>query len=74
MICVRDRLKRWIVKVYSGSVLNVIACAGTDPTYGLTGVSRPRTLYPSLKVEDLGYLWAVSSPEDIGNSIWATRG
>jgi hypothetical protein len=61
-------------KVYSESVLTIIACAGADATYGLPGVSRPRMPDPTLEIPGFGYLRAIPAMYDIEQSIWAKRG
>ncbi|KAI5918604.1 heterokaryon incompatibility protein-domain-containing protein [Camillea tinctor] len=62
--------------VYQDAALTIIAAAGTDETYGLPGISRPR---PSQQVYFEGDYFSVTSTlpspcASIANSKWASRG
>ncbi|KAK7946407.1 uncharacterized protein PG986_010728 [Apiospora aurea] len=63
-------------QIYEQAALTILAAAGTDPSYGLPGVSRPR-IGPTDRV-DIGGLTIAhipDSPEEyVENSVWATRG
>jgi hypothetical protein len=62
-------------KIYSGAELTIIAAAGSDPQYGLPGVSttiRHRTLIDTFSHGSL--LSWMSSPLVVDQSHWATRG
>lgn len=59
--------------IYRGSSLTLIACAGSDPHYGLPGVSKPRARSPFLHIEGRGYLQMIPTVHDIYSSSWASR-
>lgn len=61
-------------KIYHNSVITIVACSGTDPHYGLPGVSRIRRQYPSILIRDFGYLQKLPLSKDIGENTWARRG
>jgi len=64
-------------QIYASAQLTLIAAAGTDPSYGLPGVSRPRTKYQT-QTEYPGPVTLVqlmtTTANDICNSTWASRG
>jgi hypothetical protein len=62
-------------KIYSGAELIIIAAAGSDPQYGLPGVSTTVRHGTSIDTFSHGTLlsWNVD-PSDIERSHWATRG
>ncbi|KAI1653924.1 heterokaryon incompatibility protein-domain-containing protein [Daldinia decipiens] len=51
--------------IYANAEITIIAAAGTDPTYGLPGISRPRKQHP----DGFPYL-----SHQIKESVWASRG
>jgi hypothetical protein len=62
-------------QIYFGAYVTIIAAAGSDPNYGLPGISRPR-LYrqPSLSVAGLELLSSLLGlPAVIEHTIWHTR-
>ena len=61
-------------EIYADSALTIVACAGTDPQYGLPGVTRLRRELPSILVEGPWYLQALPMVNDIHTSLWASRG
>jgi hypothetical protein len=69
----RKQIRR-MDEVYQNSVMTIIACAGIDPSYGLPGISQPRTPYPSMHVEEMGgCLQMIPIVRDIRKSLWSTR-
>ncbi|KAK7189120.1 tol protein [Paraphaeosphaeria sporulosa] len=56
-------------KIHSCSSLTLIACVGSDPHHGLTGISLPRANIPCIRGYQL-----IPSQHDIKSSIWASRG
>ncbi|KAI1107908.1 HET-domain-containing protein [Jackrogersella minutella] len=62
-------------QIYNGASLTIIATAGSDPNYGLPGVSKPRDgILPFVTSSE----WAISGvPEDVQyliyESVWVTR-
>lgn len=64
-------------QIYASAHLTIIAAVGTDPTYGLPGVSRPRE-HPGNRTEQVGPVTLVQlmtqTAQDVQSSTWATRG
>jgi hypothetical protein len=60
--------------VDEGAVITIIAAAGTDPDYGLPGVTCPRKLYQTLKVGNHTFEAVELAHEAIKMSPWNTRG
>lgn len=63
-------------RIYSNSILTIIAAAGDGPDYGLPGVSsRPRLAQVGVKINDEISLVLYEPPKDhIASSKWNTRG
>ncbi|KAK8109691.1 HET-domain-containing protein [Apiospora kogelbergensis] len=63
-------------QIYNQASLVIFAAAGTDPSYGLPGISKPRTDPPGAVIT--GKYKTVPVPEDpfclVSDSVWATRG
>lgn len=63
--------------IYSGAALTIVAAAGKDAEYGLTGISHPRDANSQLRIK-VGDFLLVSHNEAPGNiladSHWNTRG
>jgi hypothetical protein len=62
-------------KIYSGAEVTIIAAAGSDPHYGLPGVSK--TVRHGISIESFSHgslLKWKARPSDVGQSYWATRG
>jgi hypothetical protein len=70
----RHRLIQKMDEIYANSALTIVACAGTNPQYGLPGVTRLRRGPPGILVEGPWYLQALPMPADIHRSMWASRG
>lgn len=62
--------------IYHNAELTIIAAAGSDPTYGLPGISsRLREPYPTITVRDIDIISTLRHPHSsIPSSKWATRG
>ena len=62
-------------KIYAGSVLTIIAAAGSDGTYGLPGVSRRRKVNQPVHI---GHRTLDSTPifcsDTLESTTWSTRG
>ncbi|KAG9185341.1 hypothetical protein G6011_07885 [Alternaria panax] len=57
-------------QIYRNSALTIVACAGEDPNYGLSGISRLRKPCPRIEVHGLGQLQSAFHPtEIIGSSV-----
>lgn len=64
-------LTRWLVD--NGAELTIIAASGSDPTYGLPGVSRSRQSLPTLNVGNHTFV-AIEEPKaEIETTHWNTR-
>ncbi|KAK3500341.1 heterokaryon incompatibility protein-domain-containing protein [Neurospora hispaniola] len=66
-------------KIYSLSVLTIIAAAGNDAEYGLPGVSSPPTLQPVWTTirsgkRDMPLIYFEAPNKDISRSTWNSRG
>jgi hypothetical protein len=70
----RHRLIQRMDKIYAQSTLTIVACAGNDPQYGLSGVSRPRECLPHVFINGSSCLQALPAESDIHQSAWARRG
>ncbi|KAI0381975.1 HET-domain-containing protein [Hypomontagnella monticulosa] len=61
-------------RIYNGASLTIIAAAGSDPNYGLPGVSKPRQHIPPIRTISK---WTVAGVLDIreviAKSVWKTR-
>ncbi|KAK4675212.1 hypothetical protein QC764_500240 [Podospora pseudoanserina] len=67
---------RLMAEIYGSAQATIVAAAGSDPTYGLPGVSKTqRSAQPHVKLRS-GYLtWSYgSTKDDISSSAWSTRG
>jgi hypothetical protein len=60
-------------QIYRNSALTIVACAGSDPNYGLPGISRPRKSSPWVAIQGHGHLRLIARADEIQSSIWATR-
>jgi len=60
--------------IYRGSSLNIIDGSGVNPDQGLPGVSRIRSVFPSVTIAQDQHLVALPSIEDLGESAWFFRG
>jgi hypothetical protein len=71
----RHHLIQNMDKIYRGADITIVAAAGTNPHYGLPGVSTtPRRPQPVLNTEQYR-LVCVSNPRvEIESSLWHTRG
>ena len=69
---------RLMTEIYGSAQATIVAAAGSDPTYGLPGVSRTRRVpqpHARLKNRTLTWTFGTSSPEDdVSSSVWSTRG
>ncbi|RSL47461.1 hypothetical protein CEP53_009933 [Fusarium sp. AF-6] len=74
----KSRQIRLMAKIYGSAQLTIVAVAGSDPSYGLPGVSRSRRpCQPHARVRNRTLTWAYSSKsvqDDISSSVWSTRG
>jgi hypothetical protein len=62
-------------KIYSGATVTIIAAAGSDPNYGLPGVSTANLRRTSMhKLPHGSLVGCLSANYEIANSLWATRG
>jgi len=64
-------------KIYGSAQLTIIAVAGSDPSYGLPGVTRPRHRQPRANVGNRTLTWAFSFSslrDEILSSVWSSRG
>ncbi|RSL50182.1 hypothetical protein CEP54_012036 [Fusarium duplospermum] len=75
-----DKLRQvpLMAEIYGLAQITIIAAAGSNPSYGLPGVSRPRKVHqPQARVGKYTLIWAWGSDsvrEDIASSVWLTRG
>ncbi|RMJ13435.1 hypothetical protein CDV36_006896 [Fusarium kuroshium] len=64
--------------IYGSAQITIIAVAGSDPSYGLPGVSEPRKIHQSqVRVGNHTLTWEWGSDplrEEIASSTWSTRG
>ncbi|KAI0847401.1 HET-domain-containing protein [Daldinia vernicosa] len=61
--------------IYANAEITIIAAAGTDPTYGLPGISRPRKQQSSEVINGVIILGGLPHPGDqLKESAWASRG
>ncbi|KAJ4299244.1 hypothetical protein N0V90_004488 [Kalmusia sp. IMI 367209] len=64
-------------QIYASAHLTIIAAVGTDPTYGLPGVSQRRNSRQT-RIEQVGPVTLVQlmtrTARDVHQSTWATRG
>ncbi|RTE70627.1 hypothetical protein BHE90_014977 [Fusarium euwallaceae] len=74
----KSRQIRLMAKIYGSAQLTIVAVAGSDPSYGLPGVSRSRRpCQPHVRVRNRTITWAFSLKsvqDDILSSVWSTRG
>ena len=70
----RHRQVQQMGAIYRNSALTIVACAGSDPQYGLPGVSQSRIQYPSIMIMHVGYMQVIPVTDDIKHSAWARRG
>lgn len=70
----RHRQVAQMDRIYQHSAVTIVACEGKDPQYGLPGISRIRKPYPSIWIEDFGYLRRTPLAIDVWESPWAQRG
>jgi hypothetical protein len=70
----RHRQIQQMGAIYRNSALTIVACAGSDPHYGLPGVSKSRTAHSSILLENVGYIQRIPMMYDIRHSTWAQRG
>ncbi|KAI1414811.1 HET-domain-containing protein [Hypoxylon sp. FL1857] len=71
----RDTEIQQMSRIYNGASLTVIAAAGSDPDYGLPGVSKPRKQRPPAKTISG---WSMTGFPDnpcelIQSSVWISR-
>jgi hypothetical protein len=63
-------------QIYASAHLTIIAASGTDPTYGLPGVTKPREVTEAM-TEQVGPVTLVQlktpAARDLQHSKWATR-
>ena len=61
--------------VYRGAETTIIAAAGNDHDFGLPGVSsRPRTVTPSMQIQDLRIVCCPPFPKEcVSDSFWNSR-
>lgn len=64
-----------MAEVYGAATITIIAAAGSDPTYGLPGVSSTaRVPQPRVKLKDRILTWTLEDPKVlVGQSVWTTR-
>ncbi|KAF2660597.1 HET-domain-containing protein, partial [Lophiostoma macrostomum CBS 122681] len=62
--------------IYNNAYITIVAAAGSDPTYGLTGVGqRPRSFQPHMKIGRQYCMRVQADPfRTIQRSKWMTRG
>ncbi|KAK4204559.1 heterokaryon incompatibility protein-domain-containing protein [Triangularia verruculosa] len=67
---------RLMAEIYGSAQATIVAAAGSDPTYGLPGVSTTqRSPQPYVKLRGRTLTWTYGSTrDDISNSVWSTRG
>ena len=70
----RHRQIQQMGTIYRNSALTIVACAGSDPQYGLPGVSKSRTPHSSILIKDVGHIQQIPVTADIRRSVWAKRG
>jgi hypothetical protein len=70
----RHRQVQQMGAIYRNSALTIMACAGSDPQYGLPGVSQSRIPYPSIQIMYVGHIQRIPVMDDILRSTWAQRG
>lgn len=70
----RHRQVKQMGDIYRNSALTIVACAGSNPQYGLPGVSHPRTSHSNILIKDVGYIQQIPATTDILVSAWAERG
>jgi hypothetical protein len=61
--------------IYSSAQVTIVAAAGSNPSFGLPGISRARRLLDTCEPVDTGYLFSQMSRVDkmIAQTPWATR-
>ncbi|KNG45391.1 het domain-containing protein [Stemphylium lycopersici] len=60
--------------IYRNASVTIVAAAGSDSSYGLPGVSRPRKVSRSCKIGGRTFI-AVNDPaQDMRAAVWSTRG
>lgn len=61
--------------IYSNAEVTIIAAAGQDENYGLSGVGRNRPATQTAHIGDVAVVWAPKDPQAaIKASKWSTRG
>ncbi|KAI1477501.1 HET-domain-containing protein [Daldinia eschscholtzii] len=61
--------------IYANSEITIIAAAGTDATYGLPGISRPRKQQSEEVINGMSFLEGFPHPvHAVKESMWARRG
>uniref|UniRef100_L2FIJ3 Tol protein n=1 Tax=Colletotrichum fructicola (strain Nara gc5) TaxID=1213859 RepID=L2FIJ3_COLFN len=73
----KQRQIRQMDSIYHNAELTIIAAAGSDPTYGLPGIShsRPRKPPPTVTIKDIHIISTLRHPQvAIQSSKWSTRG
>lgn len=74
----KRRQIRLMAGIYGSAQMTIIAAAGSDPRYGLPGVSRPLEIRrPHARVGNRTLTWTFGSGslrDDVSASVWSTRG
>jgi hypothetical protein len=70
----RHRQVRQMGAIYHKSALTFVACAGSDPQYGLPGVSHLRTAHSNILIKEVGHIQRIPATIEILASAWAERG
>lgn len=74
----KRRQIRLMAEIYGSARVTIVAAAGSDSSYGLPGVSRPRRIrLPHARVGNRTLTWAFGSSSvrhEISSSVWSTRG
>ncbi|KAK4069595.1 uncharacterized protein Triagg1_7019 [Trichoderma aggressivum f. europaeum] len=61
--------------IYSSAEVTIIAAAGQDENYGLSGIGRNRPATQTAHIGDVAVVWAPGDPQAaIKSSKWSTRG
>ncbi|OPB45444.1 hypothetical protein A0O28_0076540 [Trichoderma guizhouense] len=61
--------------IYSNAEVTIIAAAGQDENYGLSGVGRHRPATQMVHIGDVAVVWTLKDPQAaIKSSKWSTRG
>jgi hypothetical protein len=67
----RHRQVRQMGAIYHKSALTIVACAGSDPQYGLPGVSHLQTSHSNILIKEVGHIQRIPATIDILASAWA---